>query len=133
MKFNIKMYRVKETRNNITNKLFMHETNKGMVDNTKVKKWPPMTTKLVQQLPLDVWMRAWMKTMMGLSEIQNLFLLSFHLMGVSLAHSQLWVNWHPTRQPNYSSVFTITVTSTDDCCLSPLGRGTCTRPCCSEL
>jgi len=38
MKFNIKMYRVKETRNNITNKLFMHETNKGMVDNTKVKK-----------------------------------------------------------------------------------------------
>lgn len=77
-------------------------------------------TELVQQLPLDVWTRAWMKMMMGLWEIQNLFLLSFHLMGVSLAHSQLWVNWHPIRQPNYSSVFTITVTSTDDCCLSPL-------------
>ena len=53
----------------------------------------------MQQLPLDVWMRVWMKTMMGWWEIQNLFLLSFHLVGVSLVHSQLWVNLHPTRQP----------------------------------
>ena len=63
-----------------------------------------------------------MKTMMGWWEIQNLFLLSFHLVGVSLVHSQLWVNLHPTRQPKYSSVFTINFTSTNknDCCLSPL-------------
>ena len=61
-----------------------------------------------------------MKTMMGWWEIQNLFLLSFHLAVASLVHSELWVNLHPTRQPKYSSVFTINFTSTNDCCLSPL-------------
>ena len=61
-----------------------------------------------------------MKMMMGWWEIRNLFLLSFHLTGASLVHSQLWVNWHPTRKPKNSSVFTINFTSTDDCCLSPL-------------
>ena len=60
-----------------------------------------------------------MKMMMGWWEIQNLFLLSFHLMVASLVHSELWVNLHPTRL-KYSSVFTINFTSTNDCCLSPL-------------